>query len=190
MLFIFSISIHLCFMWIKWNINPTKWLNTLKQFVKGLRTVQTLHQQFTWHHFLSVLCCTSGLALVMCDSSSNLDFLVGAFVAGLDAGLVYNSFPKMADRWIPSDIAALNPWWKNMFENATTTQFNHRVLVRLILKFIVYMKVKARTQSLLGSLQLMLGICAHFLNFFRLRTIWGNLSCISFVLEGNHRSVK
>ena len=46
----------------------------------------------------------------MFDSFCNLDFLVGAFVAGLDAGLVYNSFPKMADRWIPSDIAALNPW--------------------------------------------------------------------------------
>lgn len=52
----------------------------------------------------------------------------GAFVAGLEAGLVYNSFPKFADRWIPSDIAAINPWWKNMFENPTTTQFNHRIL--------------------------------------------------------------
>ncbi|XP_057307266.1 cytochrome c oxidase assembly protein COX15 homolog [Hydractinia symbiolongicarpus] len=52
----------------------------------------------------------------------------GAFVAGLEAGLVYNSFPKFADRWIPSDIAALNPWWKNLFENPTTTQFNHRIL--------------------------------------------------------------
>jgi len=52
----------------------------------------------------------------------------GAFVAGLEAGLVYNSFPKFADRWIPSDIAALNPWWKNMFENPTTTQFIHRFL--------------------------------------------------------------
>lgn len=158
-------STDLCFMWIKWNINPTKWLNALKQFVKGLRTLQSSHQQFTWHH-LSVLCCTSDFARVIFGSSSNLDFLVGAFVAGLDAGLVYNSFPKMADRWIPSDIAALNPWWKNMFENATTTQFNHRVLVRLVLKFIVYMKVKARTQSLLGSLQLLLRICVHFLNSF------------------------
>jgi len=64
-------------------------------------------------------------------SSMALTFITalsGAFVAGLDAGLVYNSFPMFADRWIPSDIAALNPWWKNMFENPTTTQFNHRVL--------------------------------------------------------------
>jgi len=54
--------------------------------------------------------------------------LSGAFVAGLDAGLVYNSWPKMADRWIPSDIAAQDPKWKNVFENPTTVQFNHRWL--------------------------------------------------------------
>lgn len=52
----------------------------------------------------------------------------GAFVAGLDAGLIYNSFPKMADRWIPSDILALTPAFKNFTENPTTVQFDHRVL--------------------------------------------------------------
>lgn len=67
----------------------------------------------------------------LAHSSMALTFITalsGAFVAGLEAGLVYNSFPKFADRWIPSDIAAINPWWKNMFENPTTTQFNHRLL--------------------------------------------------------------
>lgn len=54
--------------------------------------------------------------------------LSGAFVAGLDAGLVYNSFPKMADRWIPSDILAMSPKLKNFTENPTTVQFDHRVL--------------------------------------------------------------
>lgn len=57
-----------------------------------------------------------------------LTALSGAFVAGLDAGLVYNSFPKMADRWIPSDILALSPTLKNFTENPTTVQFDHRVL--------------------------------------------------------------
>lgn len=52
----------------------------------------------------------------------------GAFVAGIEAGLVYNTFPKMADRWIPSDIAAYAPKWRNITENPTTTQFNHRIL--------------------------------------------------------------
>merc|ERR1712107_358518 len=49
----------------------------------------------------------------------------GAFVAGLDAGLVYNSFPKFADRWIPEDILAFSPTLRNITENPTTVQFNH-----------------------------------------------------------------
>ncbi|XP_012160785.1 cytochrome c oxidase assembly protein COX15 homolog isoform X2 [Ceratitis capitata] len=57
-----------------------------------------------------------------------LTAISGAFVAGLDAGLVYNSFPKMADRWIPDDVLALTPIQRNFTENPTTVQFNHRVL--------------------------------------------------------------
>lgn len=50
-------------------------------------------------------------------------------MAGLDAGLVYNSFPKFADRWIPDDLLAMSPKIKNLFENATTVQFDHRLMV-------------------------------------------------------------
>uniref|UniRef100_A0A3Q0T4P3 Cytochrome c oxidase assembly homolog 15 (yeast) n=1 Tax=Amphilophus citrinellus TaxID=61819 RepID=A0A3Q0T4P3_AMPCI len=57
-----------------------------------------------------------------------LTALSGAFVAGLDAGLVYNSFPKMADKWIPDDLLAFSPTLKNFFENPTTVQFDHRIL--------------------------------------------------------------
>ena len=53
----------------------------------------------------------------------------GALVAGLDAGLVYNSFPKFADRWIPSDLLAFSPTLRNFTENPTTVQFDHRILV-------------------------------------------------------------
>jgi len=56
-------------------------------------------------------------------------FHLGAFVAGLDAGLVYNSFPKMADKWIPDDILAYEPVASNFTENPTTVQFDHRILV-------------------------------------------------------------
>lgn len=51
----------------------------------------------------------------------------GAFVAGLDAGLVYNSFPKMGDKWIPDDILLYQPIQRNLTENPTTVQFNHRI---------------------------------------------------------------
>lgn len=50
-------------------------------------------------------------------------------MAGLDAGLTYNTWPKMADRWIPSDLMAYKPKWSNIFENPTTVQFDHRILV-------------------------------------------------------------
>ncbi|XP_056465248.1 cytochrome c oxidase assembly protein COX15 homolog [Gadus chalcogrammus] len=57
-----------------------------------------------------------------------LTALSGAFVAGLDAGLVYNSFPKMGERWIPDDLLAFSPTLRNLFENPTTVQFDHRIL--------------------------------------------------------------
>jgi cytochrome c oxidase assembly protein subunit 15 len=52
----------------------------------------------------------------------------GGFVAGLDAGLIYNTFPKMGNYWIPPDVSALSPVWLNAFENMAAVQFNHRVL--------------------------------------------------------------
>jgi cytochrome c oxidase assembly protein subunit 15 len=52
----------------------------------------------------------------------------GGFVAGLDAGLIYNTFPKMGDHWIPPGLLALEPAWRNVFDNLTTVQFDHRLL--------------------------------------------------------------
>ncbi|XP_041368835.1 cytochrome c oxidase assembly protein COX15 homolog [Gigantopelta aegis] len=60
----------------------------------------------------------------------------GAFVAGLDAGLTYNSWPKMADKWFPDDLWANTPKWKNIFENPTTVQFIHRHLAEATIIFI------------------------------------------------------
>jgi cytochrome c oxidase assembly protein subunit 15 len=51
----------------------------------------------------------------------------GGFVAGLKAGLAYNTFPLMEGRWIPSGIWALQPGYRNLFENIATVQFDHRV---------------------------------------------------------------
>ncbi|KAE9415710.1 hypothetical protein Angca_002814 [Angiostrongylus cantonensis] len=58
---------------------------------------------------------------------------MGAIVAGLDAGLVYNSWPKFADFWVPENMLSLTPMWKNFFENDVTTQFIHRNLAYLTL---------------------------------------------------------
>ena len=61
----------------------------------------------------------------------------GGFVAGLDAGLIYNTFPRMGNHWVPPDVSALSPWWKNFFENMATVQFNHRILALATFSVIV-----------------------------------------------------
>lgn len=52
----------------------------------------------------------------------------GGFVAGLKAGKIYNSFPMMGDYWVPPGLLALEPWWRNFFDNIATVQFDHRIL--------------------------------------------------------------
>lgn len=52
----------------------------------------------------------------------------GAFVAGLKAGHVYNTFPLMDGRWLPEGLLYLEPTWRNAFENPLTVQFIHRCL--------------------------------------------------------------
>lgn len=52
----------------------------------------------------------------------------GALVAGLNAGLIYNTFPLMMGDVFPPEGFALNPWYLNFFEDIPTVQFDHRVL--------------------------------------------------------------
>lgn len=56
--------------------------------------------------------------------------LSGAYVAGNNAGLVYNEFPKMGGRWFPQDYLkkGLEPRWRNCFENSSLVQWEHRAL--------------------------------------------------------------
>lgn len=52
----------------------------------------------------------------------------GGFVAGLRAGLAFNTFPLMNGEWIPNNLFVFQPWYINFFENIATVQFDHRVL--------------------------------------------------------------
>jgi cytochrome c oxidase assembly protein subunit 15 len=54
--------------------------------------------------------------------------LLGAFVAGLKAGASYNTWPLMDGRLVPDGLGAMQPWYLNLFENALTVQFNHRLV--------------------------------------------------------------
>lgn len=57
--------------------------------------------------------------------------LAGGFVAGLKAGLIYNTFPLMGGRLVPDGYAALHPFVRNWTENLAAVQFDHRLLATL-----------------------------------------------------------
>jgi cytochrome c oxidase assembly protein subunit 15 len=62
-----------------------------------------------------------------------LQMMLGAFVAGLDAGFIYNTWPAMDNgHFIPPDIYANPPFWPGIFEDIRTVQFNHRMVAYLI----------------------------------------------------------
>jgi len=56
-----------------------------------------------------------------------LQIIMGAFVAGLKAGLIYNQWPLMGEGFIPPGLLSLDPAWRNLLDNAVTVQFDHRV---------------------------------------------------------------
>ncbi len=71
--------------------------------------------RFLYGHAVLALFCVSATVLA------------GALVAGLDAGLIYNTFPFMDGDIVPEDYAHLSPFWLNLTENPAAVQFHHRV---------------------------------------------------------------
>jgi cytochrome c oxidase assembly protein subunit 15 len=79
----------------------------------------------------------------------------GGFVAGLKAGLIYNTFPLMGDNLIAPGVFAMQPWYMAMLDDAITVQFNHRILALstffLILAVYIYhrqLNLPSRTRML------------------------------------------
>src|SRR5262245_43878096 len=62
--------------------------------------------------------------------------LSGGLVAGIRAGLAYNTFPLMGGHLVPPGMFILEPWYLNFFANVATVQFDHR-LVAWLLAFLV-----------------------------------------------------
>ena len=78
----------------------------------------------------------------------SVTIISGGFVAGLKAGKIYNTFPMMGDAWIPPGLLALEPSWRNFFDNMTTVQFDHRLLAITTFVLIVVYWFKARAAAL------------------------------------------
>ncbi|XP_066598689.1 heme A synthase COX15 isoform X2 [Prorops nasuta] len=114
--------------------------------------------------------------------------LSGAFVAGMDAGLIYNTFPKMADKWVPDDIFFISPIIKNFTENPTTVQFDHRVLGTTTLALITcigFMSYKHKLPGH-GSKAVAAVLCAGYLQvILGISTL---LNHVPLALAASHQS--
>lgn len=90
-----------------------------------------------------------------------LQIIYGAFVAGLKAGYMYPTFPKMGDKWIADEVTALEPVWKNFVEGHAGVQFIHRYLayaVVMLVGILFYRARKLELTSLQKKLMNALGI--------------------------------
>jgi cytochrome c oxidase assembly protein subunit 15 len=100
-----------------------------------------------------------------------LQIIYGAFVAGLNAGIGFNTWPKMGNEWIPEAVYALKPFWRNFVEAKYGVQFIHRILAFIILILVLllmyikqkYKLTKQENQAIIilssvTSLQIFLGI--------------------------------
>ena len=105
-----------------------------------------------------------------------VQIFIGGLVAGLDAGLAFNTWPKMDGVWIPGDLWIMRPHWINLFENLKTVQFIHRLgayLVFVLAAFHAFSSLRGDVQFphqtravllfLLVSSQAALGIMALLL---------------------------
>jgi heme a synthase len=77
----------------------------------------------------------------------------GAFVAGLDAGHAYNTFPLMDGDLIPAHLFASTPPWRSVFEDITTVQFVHRVLATVTLLSVIGFRLSLRSSALSPAAQ-------------------------------------
>jgi cytochrome c oxidase assembly protein subunit 15 len=111
---------------------------------------------------------TGFAALVYCQ------MLLGALVAGLHAGLIYNTWPDLNGRVLPEDAFYLSPLWKNFFENAGMAQFDHRIGAYIVagvavwiylqgIKLSGYAKTSAKAVAIVTAFQVFLGIATLLL---------------------------
>ncbi|MGO4869317.1 MAG: COX15/CtaA family protein [Roseiarcus sp.] len=94
------------------------------------------------------------VALIFCQLG------LGALVAGLRAGLVYNTWPLMNGRLIPAEAFGLTPWPRSIVDDATTAQFDHRLVAYAVVASTLAYALAARRRARRSSLARRAGVLA------------------------------
>ena len=97
-----------------------------------------------------------------------IQIIYGAFVAGLKAGLFYNTFPKMGTKFIPETVTSFDPFYKNLLENPAGVQFIHRTLAYFVVIVVLFVWETARKINMTAlqrraSNFMLAVVCAQFL---------------------------
>lgn len=71
-----------------------------------------------------------------------LQIIYGAFVAGLNAGFIMNTWPKMGERWIAESVTAMEPLWVNFVDGIGGVQFVHRYLAYIVVGLVIFLLYK------------------------------------------------
>ena len=72
-----------------------------------------------------------------------IQIIYGAFVAGLNAGFIMNTYPKMGDSWFPESIIAMKPLWVNFIDGISGVQFMHRILAHVVVGLVLFILLKS-----------------------------------------------
>ena len=76
-----------------------------------------------------------------------LQILIGALVAGIDAGRTYNDWPMMAGQFFPPNAFPEPQMWRNFFESPGLVQFIHRIVGYLLFAFGVVVWLRGRRSA-------------------------------------------
>ncbi len=106
-----------------------------------------------------------------------VQMLLGAFMAGLDAGRAFNTWPSYAGRWIPLGLFDLEPWWRNHFENHAMVHFQHRTVGYVVVLAVAFLfwrlRGAGRATKLAGIHVLALTAVQFALGVF---TVWSSVA--------------
>jgi heme a synthase len=117
-----------------------------------------------------------------------VQILLGAFVAGLDAGLTYNTWPLMDGKLIPDGLFNHTPAWLAPFEDVTTVQFNHRVMGYIVAVAVVALWVTVRRERPSGFAATTSHVLLATMALQVLLGIWTLLEVVPISLAALHQA--
>jgi cytochrome c oxidase assembly protein subunit 15 len=137
-----------------------------------------------------------------------LQLIIGAFVSGMDAGKVYNTWPLMGSSYFPDDSQFIEFLNVSVFDNPSVVQFIHRNLAYLILGIYIYILfyvikdcneifrkpviiigISLFLQVVLGILTLLSGVKIFYASLHQINSILIILSTLYFLYLSNYRKV-